>query len=100
MDILAGLVFLQDAPAPGIEMIHPGSHRVFVAAQLLHCELGTEAIVAERLHRQLVPFRGAVVPVHHDRGYLIVAVSEDVGFNYYRLADGALYRKTPAVDAR
>ena len=57
-------------------------------------------IVADGFHGDFVPFGGAVVPVHHERGHLIVTVGEDIRLDYNGLADRALDRETPAIDAR
>jgi hypothetical protein len=66
----------------------------------LHRELGPEAIVSEWLHRSFVPFGAAVVPIHHHRGHLFVAVGEHVSFDDDRLAGRALDWKSPAINPR
>ena len=87
---------------PRPEAVDPGRDRVLVAADLLERERRAPAVVAERLHLDLVPLpvvRAGAAPAQHGAN-LVVAVGEGIGLDDHPVADDPLDREAAVVDAR
>ncbi|GIX28173.1 MAG: hypothetical protein KatS3mg123_2054 [Burkholderiales bacterium] len=85
---------------PGQEGVHPGGHGVAVAAQALHRKAPAPAVVAQGLHRPLMPLVFRLVAVAQHAGQHVVAVGEGVGLHHHPLADHPLDGEAAAVHLR
>ncbi len=100
--VLFGVDALLEVVPPRLPRVDPGADRVLVATDLRQRERRPPAVVAERLHLDLVPSRSAVeaiflAPAQHDAD-LVVAVGERVCLDREHVTDDALHGESPAVD--
>jgi hypothetical protein len=63
-------------------------------------EGGAPAVIADEFERCIAPATLALVTPEQSAGDRFVAVAEDVGLDHEDLADGALDRKTSAIELR
>ena len=79
-------------------MIDPAADGIPITADLRHLELGTPAVIRERLHRYLVPIRTVFLAVLQDTGNAVMAVGEDIRLDAHDFSDGAFDRETASID--
>src|SRR5690606_19494851 len=78
LHLLSGRETLLEIVPPRLEVVHPGDRADQVATELLGDERAGPAVVALRLHRDLVPLLLVLVPVQEGCAQLVVTVAERV----------------------
>ena len=85
---------------PRPEGVEPRPHLVAVAPEALDAEAGDVLVVVAERHRRRLHGVVVLVPPLEFDGQLLVPVNDGPGHDLDLLADGALDRPLPAVDAR
>jgi hypothetical protein len=99
-DVLPGVLALLQVALPGEERVRPAAHRVLVAAELLHGKARHPVVVMPIFHRYAFPVLIFRELEKQFSNYGIVAVAENVGLDFHRLAQNTLYGVAAAVHLR
>src|SRR5690606_13267047 len=100
LHLLSGRETLLEIVPPRLEVVHPGDRADQVATELLGDERAGPAVVALRLHRDLVPLLLVLVPVQEGCAQLVVTVAERVHADGDAIAADTLRGEAPPVDLR
>src|ERR1700757_4399467 len=83
---------------PALELVEPGLDREEPTANTRQRNAGPPAIIAGLLHADLAPAALAAEPAPHAGPEMHMAVHENVGFDFQRIAHDAFRRMAAAVD--
>src|SRR5260370_35155225 len=91
------LMLLAGAGSPALDLVDPGLDREEPTANTRQRNAGPPAIIADLLHAHLAPAALAADPAPHARPEMRMAVHENVGFDFQRIAHDA-FRRMAAPD--